>query len=155
MHAHKHSIIIGALAVIALVAAACTPDDSEAGGTPPEGDWFVDVTLTEFAIDMPASAPEGEVTFRITNEGDMDHGFVVEGDGVDEQIVDSVRPGTTETLTVALAPGTYTAWCPIGDHRAQGMEAQIEITMGRDDADAPLGDEGVEAGEQEEIDAGG
>lgn len=153
MHAQKNAIIIGAVAMIALVAVACTPDDTN-GGPAAEGDGFIDVTLTEFAIDMPATGVEGEVTFRITNDGDMDHGFVVAGDGVDEQIVDSVRPGTTETLTVALAPGTYTVWCPIGDHREQGMEARIEVTVGRDDADAPLGDEGVEGGEQEEIDPG-
>jgi uncharacterized cupredoxin-like copper-binding protein len=30
-------------------------------------------------------------------------------------------------LTVDLTPGTYEVYCPIDDHRAQGM--QVEVTV--------------------------
>ena len=144
---------LAALALVALVATACETDDTTTGATPAPGDHFVNVTLTEHEIDMPDSAPAGEVSFQITNEGETDHSFIVEGEGVEEALRLEVRPGATEVLTVELEPGTYTVWCPIGNHRERGMEAELEITESDDDADAPLRDEAVDPGEeQDEID---
>lgn len=137
-------MIRATLAALALVAAACTTDDSTAGGTPAPGDHFVPVTLTEHEIEIADSAPAGEASFEITNEGENAHSFVIEGDGVDEQLRLEVQPGTTELLNVELTPGTYTVWCPIADHRERGMEAQLQITESTDGVDAPLGDEAVE-----------
>lgn len=142
------------LLAAALLLGACTLDDSVGEGTPPPGEFLVPVTLTEHEIDIPADAPAGELTFQLDNAGDSSHGFVIEGDGVDERFPDEVPPGATETFTAELEPGTYTVWCPIGDHRERGMEAQFEVTEGtQTDAGAP--DNGVgPSEEQDEIDDG-
>lgn len=29
---------------------------------------------------------------------------------------------------VTLQEGTYELWCSVGDHRAQGMDLQLEVT---------------------------
>jgi hypothetical protein len=140
-------MIRAALASLVLLAAACSPDDTHdtvGQGTAPPGDFLVPVTLTEHEIDLPETAPAGALTFQLNNQGQQSHSFVIEGDGVDEQIDIELRPGETRNFTVALEPGTYIVWCPIGDHRERGMEAQIEITESGDDPDAPLGDEAIE-----------
>lgn len=117
------------IALAGILVAACVPG-SESEGTPPPGDFLVRVTLTEHEIEVPAEVPAGELTFELSNEGDQVHGFAVEGEGIDETLTTDVQPGATEAVTIELAPGTYTVWCPIGDHRQRGMEAQIEITEG-------------------------
>jgi plastocyanin len=141
-------ILLVAFALVALVTAACQREDETTGATPAPGDHFVNVTLTEHAIEIPDSAPAGEVSFQIRNDGDIDHRFAIEGNGFEDATREGIAPGATETWTIELEPGTYTVWCPIGDHRELGMEAQIEITEARDDADAPLQDEAVEPGDE-------
>lgn len=90
----------------------------------------VAVSLTEFAIDMPATLPAGPVVFTIGNDGSAPHNFVVEGNGVDGRLPARIAPGTTATLELDLPPGTYTVYCPVGAgaHRAQGMELTLTVT---------------------------
>jgi hypothetical protein len=45
----------------------------------------------------------------------MPHGIAIEGNGVDKDGA-VVQPGGTSTVTVRLKPGTYTFYCPVGDH---------------------------------------
>lgn len=139
---------------LAVLIAGCTVDNTGSNeGRPPPGDLFVEVLLDEYAIEMPASAPAGTVSFEISNNDDVTHGFAIEGPGVSEQLDDELDPFETEVLTLELEPGTYTVWCPIGDHRERGMEAEIEITdapvpsetlggVGPDDEQDPIEDEG-------------
>lgn len=89
----------------------------------------VDVTLTEFAIEMPTDLPQGPIRFNVRNEGGAPHSFVVEGQGGDARLADNLAPGTSATLDVDLAPGTYTVFCPVGDgaHRARGMELAVTV----------------------------
>ena len=136
-----------------LLIAACAPGEDTPEGTPPPGDFLVPVTLTEHEIEIAAEAPAGELTFQLTNEGDQVHGFVIQGEGIDETLTTDVQPGATETVTIELEPGSYTLWCPIGDHRDRGMEAELAVTEARTDAGAPP--DAVEPSEQEDIGNGG
>ena len=133
--------------------AACTVEDTNSSeGTPAPGDVSVNVSLDEFTIDLPDSVPAGTVSFELSNVGDAEHSFAIEGPGIDggDELESSLSPTETFTYTVELQPGTYTVWCPIGDHREQGMEATIEVTEGSaGSSGAPLNDEGVTPGEQE------
>jgi uncharacterized cupredoxin-like copper-binding protein len=121
-----------ALAVVAMLAlAACGPTEEDEGateGTPPATGTAVEVVLTDFAIDMPASIPAGTVTFDVANSGETTHNFEVEGNGVEESLPDDLAPNQTASLEVELEPGTYTVYCPIGNHREQGMELEVEVT---------------------------
>jgi hypothetical protein len=90
----------------------------------------VDVGLTEFAIDMPNSLPAGPTRFSIHNNGAVTHSFVIEGQGIEKTLANSLQPGQSAFLNLDLAPGTYTIYCPIGEgaHRAKGMEVQLTVT---------------------------
>jgi uncharacterized cupredoxin-like copper-binding protein len=121
-----------ALAVLAILAlAACGPTEEDEGateGTPPAEGTAIEVVLTEFQIDMPTSIPAGAITFDVANSGEMTHNFEVEGNGVEETLEEDLAPNQTASLSVELEPGTYTVYCPIGDHADQGMEIELEVT---------------------------
>jgi uncharacterized cupredoxin-like copper-binding protein len=88
----------------------------------------VQVNLSDGVIEMPTSIQGGMTTFQVTNNGTMEHSFVIEGSDFQESLPFNLQPGETQTLEVDLAPGTYTVYCPVEDHAAQGMSIQIEVT---------------------------
>jgi uncharacterized cupredoxin-like copper-binding protein len=105
--------------------AAATPAPAVAE----EGPQLVDVSLTNFAIDMPAELTAGPTRFTIVNNGAAPHNLVIEGEGIQKRLANNLQPGQTGRLNVDLAPGTYTVYCPVGDgaHRAQGMELELTV----------------------------
>jgi uncharacterized cupredoxin-like copper-binding protein len=144
----RTAIFVATVAVLALVSAGCSGDE----------ETTVDVTVQEFAI-IPASssAPAGDVTFDVTNEGPDDvHEFVVfktdlapdalptvadgsvdeEGEGV--ELIDEIEDiavGDTPTLTVTLDVGSYVFICNIVEeedgetiaHYQQGMRVAFTV----------------------------
>jgi plastocyanin len=101
----------------------------EAASPVPEDIPTTEVGLTEYQIEMPASLSAGPQTFRITNNGTTEHNFEVEGQGIEEAFETNLDPGVTQTMQLDLAPGTYEVYCPVGDHREQGMEVQLTVTQ--------------------------
>lgn len=93
----------------------------------------LDVELGDFYIDMPTSVTAGSITFNVSNVGAMQHTITIEGQGVNTS-APIVAPGSNGTLTVDLAPGTYTIWCPVGQHRQAGMETTLTVTAASTDA---------------------
>ena len=159
----RRAAIVAVLASLTLIAAACGSDDeggttAATGGEATGGGSTVDVTVQEFAV-LPAqdSAPAGDVTFNVTNDGPEDtHEFVVfktdlapdalptasdgsvdeEGEGlelIDE--IEDIAVGDTPTLTVSLDAGSYVLICNIvedeGDetivHYQQGMRTGFTV----------------------------
>ena len=133
------------LAVFAAIAlAACGDDDdssddsasststatstaAESGGA---GSQTVAVSETEFALDPadPTVKP-GEVTFDVANDGQIVHSLEVEGPNGEQELEADLEPGQSGKLTVDLSePGTYEFYCPIGDHKDQGMEGEITVS---------------------------
>jgi uncharacterized cupredoxin-like copper-binding protein len=88
----------------------------------------VQVGLVEYAINMPATVEAGSITFEVTNNGTMEHNFEIEGQGMEEVFESNLQPGETMTMQVDLQPGTYTVYCPVGNHRELGMEIQLAVT---------------------------
>ena len=88
----------------------------------------VEVRLTEYAIEMPASLPAGTTTFVVHNQGKKTHHFGIEGEGIDEMLPSSLRPGKTASLQVTLKPGQYKVYCPLGSHESKGMSAKLTVT---------------------------
>ena len=103
----------------------------------------VQVSLTEFEIDMPDSIPAGPTTFEVTNNGTVEHNFEVEGQGVEEELEANLQPGETGTLELDLAPGTYEIYCPVADHEGMGMSLTLTVTEA--DAGADTAVTGTEA----------
>lgn len=73
------------------------------------------------------TVPHGPVRFVIANGADIEHGFEVEGHGMEEAIA-SIPAGSSDSLTVTLdQPGEYIIYCPIGDHRQRGMTGTLTV----------------------------
>ena len=134
------------LAAGALLAAGCGDDEDEGGGgaastpeateeapaeEPAGGDGGEALTLTADpggAISWePAelSAPAGSVTITLVNESDVPHAVEVEGNGVEEES-ETITASETD-LTVDLEAGEYTFYCPVGQHRQNGMEGTLTV----------------------------
>jgi uncharacterized cupredoxin-like copper-binding protein len=166
LRSRRHrAAIFAAVAALCLMAAACSDDDGgetgatgAATGATTTGGTTVAVTVQEFAV-IPAasSAPAGDVTFDVTNEGPDDtHEFVVfktdlapdalptASDGsVDEtgegvELIDEIEDiavGDTPTLTVSLDAGSYVFICNIVEeeggetisHYQQGMRVAFTV----------------------------
>src|SRR5687767_5186097 len=89
----------------------------------------VQVTLVDYRIEMPASLPAGMTTFEIRNSGQRDHNFEIEGQGIEQKLPTSLKSGQSGTLEVDLRPGTYTVYCPVGNHAEEhGMTRQLTVS---------------------------
>jgi plastocyanin len=120
------------LAFLALVLAACgsAGDDEDGSGTPAgEGGQTIEIVGTEFALEpamVELDAP-GTYTFVFRNEGGTVHALEVDGHGVEEE-TEEIGAGETAELTVELAEaGEYELYCPVGNHREQGMEGTVVV----------------------------
>ncbi len=71
------------------------------------------------------SAAAGTVTIKLVNESSTPHAVEVEGNGVEEE-TETVTGGEVE-LSVDLEPGEYTYYCPVGQHRQNGMEGTLTV----------------------------
>jgi hypothetical protein len=99
---------------------------------PFEGGPPITVRLAEWKVELgAASVPAGTITFNITNAGTIPHAFEVEGGGVEKE-TPVMQPGATTSLTLALAPGQYEVYCPVGEdsHKKMGMLAHLDVTRG-------------------------
>ena len=147
------ALAAGSLALVGCAAGGTSPSPTGGGA----GATTVAVTLQEWAV-VPAarSAPTGQVTFEVTNDGPEDvHEFVViktdldvaelptDADGViDEtgdgmEVIDEIEDlpvGETQTLTVDVDAGNYALVCNIWDedegeaHYQMGMRTAFTVT---------------------------
>ena len=94
------------------------------------------VVLRNFAIEgAPAAVRAGQpLRFVATNPGPQgNHNLSIEGMGATIASPDpNVAPGTSGvlTLTAPAAPGTYALFCPVGQHRQNGMEVTLTVVAG-------------------------
>lgn len=93
----------------------------------PAGGDTVAVTLTEHTIEMPDTLSPGPVVFNITNAGDAEHSFIVEGPALVNVLETTLMPGDTMPLRLELPPGNFTVYCPDDDHQQQGMSHDLTV----------------------------
>jgi plastocyanin len=134
------TVLLAAGALFAIPAVGCGDDDDEgeteaateatstatAGGG---GGETVQISATDFAFD-PANptVKAGTVTFNLTNDGQAPHNIEVEGPSGEAELEQDLAAGQSGELTVDLSePGTYEMYCPVGNHREQGMEGEITV----------------------------
>jgi phosphohistidine phosphatase SixA/plastocyanin len=140
----QRRITVALCAVLLTGIAACAKDsDAQTGAysdayssspaagptTQREGAPSVNVRLTEWKIEpSQLTVPTGEIEFTVTNRGTMQHGFEIEGQGLEKRI-EPLNVGATSTLQLNLPPGTYELYCPVenGAHEKMGMIAHIEV----------------------------
>jgi plastocyanin len=136
---------IGVLAVATgLLVGACGEDEEEGGSTAeapkaeqqPAGGGkagaTVKLTATEFKFDPanPKVAKAGKVKFELTNEGQAPHALEVEGP-TGEVETKTIQGGQSASVTADLSkPGSYVIYCPVGNHRDQGMEGKVTVAGG-------------------------
>ena len=87
----------------------------------------VNVTMSEYKFEMPASIKAGKTEFVVKNAGKRVHTFAIKGNGVDQKISPNPKPGETATLTADLKPGTYEITCPVDFHTAKGMKMTLTV----------------------------
>lgn len=148
-------LVLAVFVTAAFAVAACGDDDDDADAeetsTESEG-TAVDVTLEEFAV-LPAldSAPAGDVTFNVSNEGPDDfHEFVVfrtdlapdalptaddgtvdeAGEGV-ELIgeIEDIAVGESPSVSFDLAAGSYVFICNISEEAEGELEVHYQLGM--------------------------
>jgi len=140
-----YSVAIG---LIAVSLAACGDDDNESSSSSsdttestaaqqpaskPSGGTVLDIDATENGSQLEFSkkaltAKAGQVTVHMRNPAGntLPHAIEVEGQGL-EEAGDTVTAPATSTVTATLKPGKYEFYCPVGNHREQGMEGTLTV----------------------------
>jgi uncharacterized cupredoxin-like copper-binding protein len=117
-------VFLGLLALVLLPPTAARAADEKA----PAPAGAVEVHLTEYAIQMPATLPAGPTTFVLHNDGIKKHAFRIEGPGIEQTQSEILDAHSTVNLQVTLQPGEYKIVCPIGSHSAKGMSLTLKVT---------------------------
>ncbi len=86
----------------------------------------VKVTMQEFRLTAPAKLPVGRVTIVAVNSGKLSHALAIRGPGVNVR-TPIVAPGRSARLSVSLKTGSYTLWCPVGNHASAGMKLTVRV----------------------------
>jgi plastocyanin len=140
---HITWLIALVLAAGALTAAGCGGDDSSSsssgssGGTgtsSSSGSGGGGQTLTVTADPGGAikwdkaklDAKSGKVTLKLVNDSDIPHAIEVEGNGVEEET--KIVTKANADVTVDLKPGKYEYYCPVGNHKEQGMKGTLTVS---------------------------
>jgi len=123
---HLHAVPSRNVAAALLAAIGLTAAPVQRAPSTPAA---VSAKLSEWKVELSeATIAAGPVTFTVTNAGSIPHGFEVEGAGIEREI-ELIQPGSTATLTLNLKPGTYEAYCPVGEdsHKKLGMETHLKV----------------------------
>lgn len=144
--------IIAAMAVAAVLLAACSSNGDAASTAPAsqasgQQGASVAVALREWSVEPSAAETSpGEITFEVSNDGALPHNFVVfatdlapdqlpvenaqvvESDAVEEVgRIDEFPGESSENLTLQLDAGAYVLVCNLPGHYEQGMRAAFSV----------------------------
>jgi plastocyanin len=126
------SLTLGVL--LAVFIAACGDDNNKSSSSttqPAAGtaSQTLSVSETEFKLDPSTASVDkaGQVKIDVKNDGSIVHALEVEGPSGEFKTGD-IQPGESTTLSANLSKaGTYEWYCPIGNHRQQGMEGEVTV----------------------------
>ncbi len=110
-------------------AATATPTATAAANTGGGGETLVLAADPSGALKFnkdTLSAKAGKVTIKLSNSSQIPHAIEVEGNGVEGK-GDVVTKGGFSKVTVDVKPGSYDYYCPVGNHRAAGMEGKLTV----------------------------
>ncbi len=111
--------------LLAALLAGCGSDDNDGDGDSAGGE-SVELVATDFAFDPAEVSVDaaGETSFTVSNEGEFPHALAFDDF---DATTGNIDPGGSGEVTVELEPGTYAIYCPVGDHRDQGMEGTLVV----------------------------
>jgi len=92
---------------------------------------FVQVVEKEFTLTLSRpSVRAGSVSLELVNFGMDNHDLVVKSVKAGSKPVrfKQLDPRGRTERTLRLAPGRYSLWCSLSDHRARGMRATLVVT---------------------------
>ena len=89
----------------------------------------VAVTEKEYSITLkPSSLKAGKTTFVVSNKGKLTHALDISVGGLKATVkVPKIAPGKSRSVTVTLAGGKLSLWCPIPGHAALGMKRSLTV----------------------------
>ena len=149
---HRCALLLAAAAAAASVLTACSSSGGSGGATsaapapttsssssaavasapaaaPAAAGRTITASLTEFTITLSTTTLKaGTYTFTVKNAGTITHALTVDGSGVDDKSTGDLQPGASKTLTVTLKPGKYEVYCPVGNHKMEGMDDTVIVT---------------------------
>lgn len=129
MHKHRQRIafVVAGLAVALALAGAAVAAVAAGGST---ATATIKVTEREYHIALStSSAKAGSVTFVVHNAGKIVHKLDLAGAGLKSTVkLPSIAPGTTRRVTVKLAGGKLSLWCPVPGHAALGMKTSLKVS---------------------------
>ncbi len=116
-------VVVAFLLLVALAGCGTGDDGGEADGGGAEAP--LEVTAVDFAFE-PSSLEVAQSggTLTLANDGEFPHALAVEGADVS---TDTIDPGASTELALELDAGSYTIFCPVGDHRDRGMEGTLVV----------------------------
>ena len=106
-----------------------TPTATEAAASGGGGGENITIAADKSALKFDKSdltAKAGKVTITMDNPSDIPHAVEIEGNGVEEE-GKTVTKGGKSIATADLKAGTYDFYCPVGNHRAAGMEGKLTV----------------------------
>ncbi|MSQ33792.1 MAG: hypothetical protein EXR60_05175 [Dehalococcoidia bacterium] len=95
--------------------------------TAPTGAHDIEITLQERSASASGMAHAGQVKLAIKNQGRFPHSLAISVGDQTRQLGSNIAPGGTGELTLELAAGEYTFWCPLPGHRQQGIEGRLRV----------------------------
>jgi uncharacterized cupredoxin-like copper-binding protein len=108
--------------------AAGDPPGTDASSSDDSSAQTVTVSATEYELALSTTTfSPGTYRFRMVDDGHATHSIEIDGPGGSNQKSETAGPGGTAELTVTLQKGTYQMWCPVGNHRALGMQTTLTV----------------------------
>jgi uncharacterized cupredoxin-like copper-binding protein len=119
------------MTTVVVLAAGCGGGSKEGADSTSSGATgsTITIVLKEFSLSPSTVAitKPGTYTIKGENEGSFSHAIAIDGMGLDKD-GPTVGPGETSTLTVDITePGEYELYCPVGNHKSQGMEGTLTL----------------------------
>lgn len=112
-------VAIGAIGVVSVARS------SSASGAATGGTTTVQVTLTEFAIELsPATVPAGNVILNVSNAGSAEHNLAVPSLN---KRTPNIGGGATAVLDLGKVSGPIELICEISGHKESGMATTLGI----------------------------
>lgn len=83
-------------------------------------------SISPASIDLPRA---GTYAFEVTNDGQITHALNIEESGGGNEVESGeIGPGEMKTVRFTFSgDGSFEMYCPIGNHKDQGMEGTITI----------------------------